>query len=134
MSGWATEGWIAYLANQLLLAAATGQPVKAITPELNDWFQRVTELDRGTIAEVFARLAAMQPLLVSVERVIVAESQAARTSSSGARSSAAVAEIREHIRIALRPLVGPDADVDDPLLRSNAAYRNASLHLNSLVK
>lgn len=134
MSGWATEGPIAYLANQLLLAAATDRPVRAVTPELDDWFQRIRQLDRGTVGEVFARLAAMQPLLANVERDVIAESEALGATSTDSRDSAAAAEIRTYIRTALGSLVGPGADADEPLLRSNAAYRNASLHLNSLLK
>ncbi|HEY4021739.1 MAG TPA: hypothetical protein VGM75_23845, partial [Pseudonocardiaceae bacterium] len=70
LGGGVNENRSSYIANQLLLSAATGQPLQPITAEHEAKLQRIHELQQGTIADVFARLVALQPALADVARTV----------------------------------------------------------------
>lgn len=128
MNGRAKEFPRKYLTNQLLLAAATGRPVAPITAELADWFRQVRELNEDWDSS-FARLVAMRPLLAEVQRILDSETEAARAKPTEAERDAALDAVRDRARMALPVLVGAEADVEEPLLRSYTAYRIVQSHL-----
>lgn len=128
--GGAEESRGAYLANQLLLAAATGQPVSEITDEQEDQFRRVDEFLEHHGEEGFAALVALEPRLGELERTINTEVQAAQEEPTDEAREVAIKEIRKHLQDALRPLVGPASDSADPLLRIHLVHQLAYSHLS----
>jgi hypothetical protein len=127
--GSAQESRDAYLANELLLAAVTNQPAKPITAEQEDWFFRLDAFLDEWGAHEFAAFTSLEPPLADLERTIVAETQAALENPTDDERERAIEEVRAHLRQALRPLVGPEADSVDPVLRTHIAFDLAHSHL-----
>ena len=123
------ENRIHFRANQLLLAAATGQPLQTMTPQQEAVVQRIEELLQGTGADAFARLVALQPALADVARTIEQATETVMRQPADERRLA-VDQLYDRVGDLLRPLVGPEAEVGDPLLRTRAAYEFAAGYLN----
>jgi predicted kinase len=94
-----------------------------ITEDQDMWFAQIATLSEEWGEAAFARLVTRQPQLATVDQSI---SRAWLEVHQGAlegreRIRARVAVWRQ-IETALHPLVGPNADTADPLLRSHRAY------------
>lgn len=131
-AGWVGEDRATFVADQLLLSAFDGRPVAPVTPDMNTWFARIAELRVGSMAEAFARLAALQPALVELEAQV--RWRKAHTTGDGAASSSLRASLRAYVRQSLTPVVGPAAVAGDKVLRSHTAEEIAQRYLDRIVR
>jgi hypothetical protein len=120
LGGRAAEHRTAHLANQLLLAAATGRPVQPVSAEQEQWFRRVEDFLVHAEDEPFDQLVALRARLADVARTVEADRTAALTGPAAERA-AALADTERRARAALDELVGPTAVGGDRLVRSHAA-------------
>ena len=107
-----------WIANQMLLAAAHRQPLRAMSSETEAWFQEIERLDQMTRAEGFAYLASLEP------RLNLLEANLKQVLSEGDEEITwtLVAE-------GLQPLLGSGGNSSMPLLRSRTAFDIARIHL-----
>jgi hypothetical protein len=133
MGGGVDENRFRYVANQLLLAAATGQPPRPITVEHEALLQRIEWLLQGKGDSVYARLVVLQPALADVAHAMEQAVEAAMGEPTDESRLAAAEQSRDLLANLLRPLVGPEADTDDSLLRTRAAYSFAAAHLSPVL-
>jgi hypothetical protein len=124
---WITESRFQNRANESLLAALADRPVQPLTHEQVVWSRRIERLNKGDREAAFRRLVPMQPALADLERTVREAVARAETTPVGS------GRIQTMISQRLRPLVGPDADIDDPLLLSHSAYLNAEQYLWNLA-
>jgi hypothetical protein len=130
--GWVDEDPLIYWTNELLQAAATGRSVRPPTPDQQALFGKITVLYDHDPERAYARLIDMYPA--------IAETEAALRATRTARSRTARADPQPHhfrdddeeIAAVLRPIVGPHAHTDDPLLRTHTAYARASYHFQQI--
>jgi hypothetical protein len=122
-TAWIIEDATAYRANELLLAAAEKRPVQPATAEQEAWFQQLDALSDGWDEAAFARLVALQPRLADLDHAtapIFDELHIAELEGRDLRHARAAA--RRQIKQILDPLVGPNADSTEPLVRSHRAH------------
>ena len=117
--GHVSEEMISYRANELLQAAATGRPIRPVTAEQRAWFERLDELLADPPESAYERVRQMQPALVRVEAAMQAAGASPEVSEVG---STAWLAVREQVERELNPLVGPGADVFEPLLRTRRVH------------
>jgi hypothetical protein len=117
------EDRVANLANRLLLAAADNRPVEALTPDEDQWLAAMDDL---LAPDGYERLTARQPALFAVEQEVTADVEADPSRSQSDEWWGAVC-------MRLKSLVGPTAEVDDPILRRKLAYGVARVHLAELA-
>jgi hypothetical protein len=106
-------------ANRLLLAAFTGEPVRPIPPEQDEFFTRVDDLMSVPVEEAWPTLVRLQPGLADLETRF-----APRPVRESERDP-----LWDELIGALEPVVGHDAQSDDPLVRSDPAWNVARLFL-----
>lgn len=117
--GVAEEDRTSWLANHLLISAATGQPVPHLSDSERAWFEEVERLMTMPLDEGFDKLSEMQPRLRDL---------ANRISQNGDSISSFPELMKE-----LQPLVGRRTLEGDRLVRSQTAYNIAESHLAALA-
>jgi hypothetical protein len=110
-------------AYRLLDAVAREAPVDAIAADELVIFEREEELGRASVAAAFAQLAEMEPRLNEV-----AQCSRVATLESSSHASELLAARRRQGAL-LRDLIGPLAQHDDPLIRSQLALSVVSHYL-----
>jgi hypothetical protein len=118
-AGQARESRIADRANRLLLAAFSGEAVRQLTPEQDQWFERLDEVMSVPVEVAFPRLAELQPKLRELE-----EDFAPRPVDPNEEEA-----LWDDLIAKLSPVVGPDAVDGDPFLRSDTVWNVARLYL-----
>jgi len=117
-------------AERLLEAAAANQPIRAVSVEQEAWFRQVDALEAGGWDAAFQRLVVRVPGLAVVEREV-------RARVDENKSNGVEFPIDDDwwgvICDQLDELVGPKADLLDPILRSSAAVEIARIHLGTLA-
>ena len=108
-AGLARESRVRDRANRLLLAATTGDPVTPLSPELNELFSRIEDLYSVRVETAYSVLLRLSPEFGLLDTRL---GQMPSTADEDSRWN----ELLEGLAL----LVGPDADADDPLLRSAA--------------
>jgi hypothetical protein len=106
-------------ANRLLLAAFNGEPVEPLPPELDEWFARIDEIRLVPVEVSFPTLVALQPALGELEARF-----SPRTVDDADREA-----LWNELIDSIKPIVGPDAAADDPLLLTRTAWNVARLYL-----
>jgi hypothetical protein len=86
-------------------------------------FRRVEAFIEDDDNDGFAPFVSLEPRLADVERTILTEIQTALEKPTDEERQVARRAIRHHLEEALRPLVGPEADSDEPLPRTHLVYR-----------
>jgi len=115
-------------ANRLLIAAATGEPMRPLTDEDLAWFQRLDALRDTPTDEAFLRLASLQPGLLGIERRL---QEALSTPEFSAMNSQQRDDATWDVIVgSLRELVGPDAKTSDPLVRTQLAFDICEVYLD----
>ena len=127
---WITEDATAYRANELLLAAAKNRPVQPVTDDQEAWFQQLDALTDGSDEAAFARLVALQPRMADIDHATAPIFDELRNAELDGRDlSHARHTARRQFEQILDPLVGPNADSTEPLVRSHRAYKLAERRL-----
>jgi len=118
-AGMAGESRVRDRANRLLLAASTGTSVEPLSPELDTLFSRIEELYSVSVEDAYSQLAKLRPQL----RLLEAQFGQRSTRTENEKNA-----LWSELLAGLAPLIGPDADVSDPLLRSVSAHNIARLY------
>ena len=118
------EELAAYQANQLLLAAASGQPVVALSEERERWFHRVRALREDRPGVAFAELTSCEPALADLERDVVLA--AGRPEFMSMDDEHRVAAVRNLYVDRLAAIV---EHAVDPMMRTRIAARIVRCHL-----
>lgn len=114
-NGYVREELLTHRANELLQAAASGREVRPASAEQLAWFDQVEQFISGTPEDVYGRIRHRQPALVELEeltRRLAAKPEAAVIGSPGWLA------VYQEVVSRLDLLLGPDAPVNDPLLRT----------------
>lgn len=133
MGGGVDEDRDRYVANQLLLAAATGQPPRPITVEHEALLQRIEWFNQGSGDDAYARLMVLLPALADVAHAMEQAVATAMREPTDESRLAAAEQSRDLLANLLRPLVGPDADTEDSLLRTRAAHSFVAAYLSPVL-
>jgi hypothetical protein len=118
-AGQARESRIADRANRLLIAAFRGEPVRLLTDEEANWFDRIDEVMAVRVEDAFPHLVELQPKLRELE-----DEFAPRTVDPGDKDA-----LWDELIAKLSPVVGPEALDEDSFLRSDAVWNVARLYL-----
>lgn len=119
LTGFAKEYRIAERAGRLLDSAASGEPVRPLSAQLDHWFSEMEELESLPIDLSYERLRELQPELGELELRL------ARSSNHNGNAD----ELWDELLTKLDRLLGPGAANADPLLRSGLAHNIARLYL-----
>ena len=133
MGGGVDENRDYYVTNQLLLAAATGQPLRPITAEHEALLQRIERFNEGSGDDAYARLVILQPALVDVAHAMEQAVATAMREPTDESRLAAAEQLRDLLANLLRPLVGPDAETEDSLLRTRAVHSFVAAYLSPVL-
>ena len=118
-AGQARESRTADRANRLLMAAFRGEPVRQLTEEEVNWFDRIDEVMAVPVEDAFPHLVEMQPKLRELE-----EEFPPRLVDPGDKDA-----LWDDLIAKLSPLVGPEALNEDSFLRSDTVWNVARLYL-----
>ncbi len=114
-NGWHHEYRGADCANRLLLAAATGGPISEVPPEQERVFAWTDRLRADSPEQGFAMLAEREPRLLAVRDAIVTQ----------AREQADTERVWDLLIEALQPMLGPQSESGDALLRTPLSFGTA---------
>ncbi len=117
-------------AERLLVAAATNEPIRAVSAEQEAWFGQVDSLEAGGSEAAFERLALRVPGLNVVEQEVRARVDANKSNSVDFPIDD---DWWGQIYHRLEMVVGPRADLSEPILRSSTAFEIAARHLGTLA-
>jgi hypothetical protein len=134
--GWIEENGHTYWVNELLQAAAANRPVQNPTPALQKLFDQTSVLNDDDPARAYATLVTIDPAVGEAETMLCqrwSERGLHLRDSGGDRAKEDARREHEIVEI-LRPLVGPHADTDDPVLRSHIAYARAEYMFQQLAR
>lgn len=117
-------------AERLLVAAATNEPIRAVSAEQEAWFREVDALEAGGWEAAFQRLVPRVPGLDVMEQEVRARVDANKSNSVEFPIGD---DWWGQIYNRLEMVVGPRADLSEPILRSDAAFEIARVQLGKLA-
>jgi hypothetical protein len=124
MYGLHHENRIDHVANKNLLAAATGGAFEPLAEEREEWFSTLEQFDQRPESESFGQLVALQPQIEEFEQTVVRAAPDLWHSPSDSDDA-----IVGFVMDGLSPLVGPDAESDDPIIRTRLAHGICRVYL-----
>jgi hypothetical protein len=101
------------------MAAYRDEPVRQLREEEANWFDRIDEVMGVRVEDAFLHLVEMQPKLRELE-----EKCAPRSVDPGDKDA-----LWDELIAELAPVVGPEAVIKDPFLRSDTVWNIARLYL-----
>ena len=115
----------AYLvANKNLLAAAAGGTFEPLTDEQDEWFSLIENLEGTAESDAFEQLVTLQPDLREFEQTVLRA--APELWSSPQDSDDAIVDL---VVDGLVRLVGPDAESEEPVIKTKLAYGICRIYL-----
>jgi hypothetical protein len=124
MGGFHHENRVHHVANTNLLAAATEGTFEPLTAEEDKWFSRFEDLERMSGAESFEQLAGRQPGLRAFEQAGLKAAPILWPSPLDSDDA-----LIDFVVDGLDRLVGPDAESEDPLIRTKLAHGMCRVYL-----
>jgi hypothetical protein len=124
MGGFHHEVRVHYVANKNLLAAAIGGVFEPLTDEQDRWFSLLEDLDRMPESESFEKLMMRQPLLREFEQSVLRAVPDLWPSPQDS-DDAIIAFVLD----GLDRLVGPEAESQDPVIKTGIAYGICRVYL-----
>jgi hypothetical protein len=113
-----------HVANKSLLGAVTGGVFEPLTDEQDKWFSRLEHLDRMPEAESFEQLARLQPDLREFKEAVLRVAPDLWPSPLDSDDT-----IVSYVVDGLDRLVGPDAESEDPVVKTGLAHGICRVYL-----
>jgi len=115
---------VLHVANKNLLAAATGGVFEPLTDEHDKWFSLLEDLDRMPESESFEKLVTRQPALREFEQSVQRAAPDLWPTPQDSDDA-----IIDFVVDGLERLVGPEAESEDPVIKTGLAHGICRVYL-----